>query len=105
MEYHEKVIEEINQEPKKIFLNVGIIEAKELITKSAKTLSDPYCYIYLTSNSAATNNTNLNAKSKHRKTNSCDFNQKDKCKLTELSLINLPEDQNLNFCMFYELQF
>ena len=42
MEYHEKVNEEINQEPKKI--NVGIIEAEELITKSEKTLSDPYLF-------------------------------------------------------------
>lgn len=87
VEYQEKIFEEIEQQPKKIYLNVGIIEAKDLLNKSSKELIDPYCYIYLTKN----NNGKESLKSKHRKTLSCDFHvEKDKCKLVELQQASLP---------------
>ena len=92
-------MEEIEQQPKKIFLNVGIIEATDLFNKSSKDLIDPYCFIYLTKNY----NRKLNIKSKHRKTLSCEFIEKDKCKLMENLSSLSPIDKSLSpkFCMFF----
>ncbi len=96
-------MEEIEQQPKKIFLNVGIIEAKDLFNKSSKDLIDPYCFVYLTK----TNNEKLNTKSKHRKTLSCDFVEKDKCKMMENpTSLQIEKNSSPKFCRseFYGLK-
>ncbi|XP_043464815.1 protein unc-13 homolog 4B isoform X5 [Leptopilina heterotoma] len=49
-EVHERVLEETrNMEAPELHLNVEVIEAKELVSKDANGLSDPFCALYLES--------------------------------------------------------